>query len=101
MRSSSLCASEPIKEGDGSLVAQGAIEATNPLTEKAATTMLPARPPRNDEPRRPGEEFLTTKSLLLLIIAGGIAELYVRSPHIGIAVVAAITVLALLWKMIS
>lgn len=63
--------------------------------------MLPARPPRDDEPRRPGEEFLNSKSLLLLIIAGGVAGLYVHSPHIGVAVVAAITVLALLWKMIS
>lgn len=45
------------------------------LTEKAATAMLSARPPRDDEPRRPGEDFLTSKSLILLIIAGGIADL--------------------------
>ena len=46
-------------------------------------------------------KFLTSKSLLLLIIAGGIALLYVHSPHLGVAVVAAITALALLRKMIS
>jgi len=63
--------------------------------------MLPARPPKDDEPRRPGEDFLTSKSLILLIIAGGIADLYVHSPRIGVAVVAAITVLAMLWKIIS
>ncbi len=63
--------------------------------------MLPARPPRDDEPRRPGEDFLTSKSLILLIIAGGIADLYIHNPRVGVAVVAAITVLALLWKMIS
>jgi hypothetical protein len=40
------------------------------------------------------------KSLLLLIIAGGIADLYVHSPRAGVAVVAAVTVLALLWKMV-
>jgi hypothetical protein len=62
--------------------------------------MLPARPPKNDEPRRPDEDFLTSKSLLLLIIGGGIVDLYVHSPRIGVAVVAAITVLSLLWKMI-
>jgi len=63
--------------------------------------MLPVRPPEDDEPRRPGEEFLTSKNLLLLIIAGGVSELYVHDPHLGMAVVAAITVLALLRKMIS
>jgi hypothetical protein len=63
--------------------------------------MLPARPPKNDEPRRPDEEFLTSKALLLLIIAGGVAYLCVSNPHVGAAVVAAITVLTMLWKMIS
>jgi hypothetical protein len=63
--------------------------------------MVPARPPKDDEPRRPGEEFLTTKSLLLLIIAGGIAALYVLDPRAGVAVVAAITVLAVLRTMVS
>jgi hypothetical protein len=63
--------------------------------------MLPARPSKDDEPRRPDEDFLTTKALLLLIIAGGVAALYVYNPHIGVAVLAAITVLALLWKMVS
>lgn len=61
----------------------------------------PRRPDKDDEPRRPDEEFLTSKALLLLIIAGGIAELYVHDPRVGMAVVAAITVLAVLWKMIS
>jgi len=72
-----------------------------PLDEKGAVAMLPARPPKNDDPRRPEEDFLTSKALLLLIVAGGIAELYVHDPHAGVAVVAAITVLALLWKMIT
>jgi hypothetical protein len=58
--------------------------------------MLPARPSRDDQPRRPGGEFLSTKALLLLIIAGGIAVLYEHSPRLGAAVVAAITVLAVL-----
>lgn len=72
-----------------------------PLTRKPQATMVPPRPSRDDEPRRPGEDFLTLKSLILLIIAGGIAYLYVHSPHVGVAVVAAITALALLWKMVS
>jgi hypothetical protein len=63
--------------------------------------MLPARPPKNDEPRRPDEEFITPKALLLLIIAGGVAVLYMHSPHVGVAVMAAITVLALLRSMTS
>jgi hypothetical protein len=63
--------------------------------------MLPARPPKDHEPRRPDEDFLAPKSLILLIIAGGIADLYMRSPHVGVAVVAAVTVLTLLWKIIS
>ncbi len=71
------------------------------MPEKVASNMLPARKPRNHKPRRTGEEFLTSKSLLLLIVAGGIALLYVHSPHLGVAVVAAITALALLRKMIS
>jgi hypothetical protein len=44
---------------------------------------------------------MTPKSLVLLIIAGGIADLYIHSPHVGVAVMAAISVLALLTKMIS
>jgi hypothetical protein len=63
--------------------------------------MVPAHPSKDDEPRRPGEDFLTLKSLVLLIIAGGIGDLYVHSPQVGIAVVAAITALAILWKMVS
>ena len=63
--------------------------------------MVPARPSKDDEPRRPGEDFLSLKALVLLIIAGRIADLYVHSPHLGVAVVAAITAIALLWKMIS
>ena len=89
------------QKGDGSLLHQGAINTTNPLSEKADTTMVSPRPPKNRKPRRSREEFLTSKALLLLLVAGGIALLYVRSPRIGVAVVAAITVLALLWKMIS
>lgn len=79
---------------------QGAANATNPFRGKAAIGMLPARPPKDDEPRRPDEDFLTPKSLILLIIAGGVADLYIHSPHVGVAVVAAITVLALLRKII-
>lgn len=63
--------------------------------------MLPARPSKGDEPRPPDPEFLSTKALLLLIIAGGIAVLYTHSPHIGAAVVAAITVLVFLSKMVT
>ncbi len=54
-----------------------------------------------DEPRRPDGDFLTPKSLLLLIIAGGIADLYAHNPRAGAAVLAAITALTLLWKVIS
>jgi hypothetical protein len=61
--------------------------------------MHPARH-RDDKPR-PDGEFLSTKALLLLIIAGGIADLYVHDQHLGEAAVAAVTVMALLWKMIS
>ena len=63
--------------------------------------MLPARPSKDDEPGRPGEDSITLKSLILLIIAGGIADLYIHDPHAGAAAVAAVTVLALLWKIIS
>ena len=80
---------------------QEAVDATNPFSEKAAMPMLPARPPGDDEPRRPDGDFLSTKALLLLIIAGGIAVLYAHSPRLGAAAVAAVTVLALLWKIIS
>ena len=63
--------------------------------------MLPARPPSGDnEPGDPGGKFLSTKALLLLIIAGGVAELYIHDPHVGIAVVAAITVLVFLTQLI-
>ena len=72
-----------------------------PLTEKAAGTMLPARTPGDDEPRRPDGDSLSMKALLLLIIAGGVAVLYAHNAHLGAAAVAAITVLALLWKIIS
>jgi hypothetical protein len=63
--------------------------------------MVPARPSKDDEPRRPGGDSITLKSLVLLLIAGGIAYLYIRNPHVGVAVVAAVTVLTLLWKIIS
>lgn len=63
--------------------------------------MLPARPSKDDEPRPPDPEFLSTKTLLLLIIASSIAVLYMHRPHVGVAVVAAITVLAFLSKMIT
>src|ERR1700758_5741529 len=56
----------------------------------------PADPPGqrvDDEPRRPGEEILSTKALLLLIIAGGVAYLWVYNPVVGAAVLAGITVL--------
>jgi hypothetical protein len=63
--------------------------------------MLPARPPSGDnEPRDPGGDFLTTKGLLLLIIAGGVVELYIHDPRVGAAVVAAITVLVFLARLI-
>jgi hypothetical protein len=62
----------------------------------------PRRPgEKDDEPRRPGEEILSTKALLLLIIAGGVAYLWVYSPVVGAAVLAGITVLTLLWGKIS
>lgn len=82
-------------------MSQGAVKQPNPSTRKTASAMLPARPPKNQEPRRPDEDFLPQKSLLLLIIAGGIADLYVHNPRAGAAVVAAISVLALLWKLIQ
>ncbi len=82
-------------------MAQGAAKATNPLHEKAAMPMLPARPPSGDnEPRDPGGKLLSTKALLLLIIAGGVAKLYIHDPHAGVAVVAAITVLVFLTQLI-
>jgi hypothetical protein len=63
--------------------------------------MLPARPPSSDnDPRRPGGDFLSTKALLLLIIAGGTAEVYLHNPHLGAAVVAAITVLVFLTQLV-
>lgn len=88
------------REGDGSLRTQGAVKATNPSTEKAAIFMVPARPPSGDnEPRDPGGDF-STKTLLLLIIAGGVVELYMHDPRVGAAVVAAITVLVFLTRLI-
>lgn len=62
--------------------------------------MLPARPPSGDnDPRDPGGDF-STKAVLLLILAGGVVELYLHDPHVGTAVVAAITVLAFLSRLI-
>jgi hypothetical protein len=63
--------------------------------------MISARPPKNDEPGRPDDDFLLSKTLLLVIIAIGTAELCIYNPRIGAAVVGAVTVLALLWKMTS
>jgi hypothetical protein len=54
----------------------------------------------DDEPDPPGDDFLTAKSVLLLIIAGVVAYLCAYRPHIGAALVVAITVLALLWKIV-
>jgi hypothetical protein len=48
--------------------------------------MLPARQTRDDEPYRAGEGFLSAKTLLM-IIAGGTADLYVHESHLGGAVV--------------
>jgi len=66
--------------------------------------MLPARPPSGDneppEPRDPRGNFLSTRTLLLLIIAGGVVELYMHDPHVGAAVVAAIAVLVFLTQLI-
>ena len=52
------------------------------------------------EPDPPGDDYLTVKSLLLLIISGAVAYLCAYRPHIGAALVAAITVLALLRKIV-
>ena len=54
----------------------------------------------DDEPDPPGGDFLTTKSLLLLIIAFAVGYLFACRPQIGAALVAAITVLALLWNIV-
>jgi hypothetical protein len=82
-------------------VEQGAVRQPNHCTRKTALAMLPARPPKKEEPRRSDEDFLPQKSLLLLIIALSVAYLCVHDPHVGAAVVAAITVLALLWKLVQ
>jgi hypothetical protein len=64
--------------------------------------MVPARTSKDDKDQhRSSRDFLTSKALVLLLIAVGIGELTVRSPRSGAAVVAAVTVLALLNKMIS
>jgi hypothetical protein len=80
---------------------QGATNSDQPRVEKAASAMLPVRPPTDDEPRRPHEDFLSPKSLVLLVIAVVIYELYLHNPHAGVAAVAGITVLTLLWKIVG
>jgi hypothetical protein len=63
--------------------------------------MLPTDPSSGDnEPRDPRGDFLSTKTLLLLIIAGGVGDLYIHDPRVGVAVVAAVTVLAFLTRLI-
>lgn len=63
--------------------------------------MVSTRSPGDDEgPRGPGEELLSSKALLLVIIAVGIAVWYAKDPRWGTAVLAAVTVLALLSGMI-
>lgn len=61
--------------------------------------MLTERPSGGDEPRRPGDDFLMLKALVLLILGGFIVDLYLSTPRLGIAVVAAITVLIMLWRL--
>lgn len=64
--------------------------------------MVPAHAPKNArDPRRLNGELLTTKALLLSIIAIGIGELCTRDPRVGAAIVAAITVLFMLVDMIN
>ena len=80
---------------------QGAIDANSPSNEKGRFNMVSPRPPKDDEPGRPDDDFLPSKTLLLLIIAVVTAALCIYNPRIGAAVVGAFTVLALLWKMTS
>lgn len=55
----------------------------------------------NQDPRRSESELLTVRTLLLLIIAGGIGVLWIHDPRWGAAALAAITVLACLAAMIK
>lgn len=64
--------------------------------------MGPTQTPENKEdPRSPGDGLLSPKALLLLIVAVGVGDLYAYNPRAGAAVVAAITVLAVLIDVIA
>lgn len=62
---------------------------------------LTQKPEHEKDPGQPGKELLTSRALLLLVIAGGIGELYARDPHAAGAIVAAITALAMLVTLTS
>lgn len=63
--------------------------------------MVPVLPPDDDDsPRRPDNDSLTLKALVLVIIAAGVVLLWVHDPRLGGAVTAAVTVLALLMRLV-
>jgi hypothetical protein len=51
--------------------------------------------------RRDGDDLLTLRALVLMIIAAGIGLLWAHNPRWGAAALGAVTVLALLTKMVS
>jgi hypothetical protein len=64
--------------------------------------MIPARISKDGkDQRRSSPDFLSLKAFVLLLIAGGIGQLSVRSPRSGAAAVTAVKVLALLNKMVG
>jgi len=52
-------------------------------------------------PRRSSEKIMTSRTLTLLVLAGGIGELYAYKPHAAESIIVALTVLAMLAKLVS
>jgi hypothetical protein len=64
--------------------------------------MIPMLPPDDDNsPSRSDGALLTLKALVLVIIAAGVVVLWVHDSPLGAAVLAAVTVLALLARLVS
>jgi hypothetical protein len=60
----------------------------------------PRKSKNGTDQRKSSRDFMSSKALVLLIIAVGTGELCLRSPRSGAAVVAAVTILTMLNRLI-